>query len=179
MCVPVKFKFSRRKSTSSVRGSTSASRGSPFTRIRTAIFSTPDIFVSRLHAFASRTAYRDAQRALHPRRHERALIVRGTAHVTLRFRCFPRCLGRALNRLFVYSVASQLRLSFLCPNRGQADATQNNANVFASVLAIERELHSGTRCGVDGRATLESQVGATGVLRRLLYDDFSHQLFPL
>src|ERR1700674_252967 len=120
MCVPVKFRFSRKNSTSSVRGSTSASRGLLFTRMHTETFSTPDIFVSRLHAFAARAPHRGSNRALHQRRHQCALVIRGTAHVALRFGRFPRRFSRALNRLPIDLLAAQLGFRLLCPNRRQA-----------------------------------------------------------
>src|SRR5260370_1664296 len=161
MCVPVRFRFSRKNSTSSVRGSTTALRGSPFTRPRTEPVSTPAIFVSCLHSLAASAAQRDAERALHQCRHQRTLIVRGTAHVALRFGRFPCCFGRALNRLPVDFLATQLPFRALCSNRRQSDAAQYNTNLFANVLAIERQLHRRACGGINRRAALERQGRST------------------
>src|SRR5713226_7707226 len=110
MCVPVKFRFSRRNSTSNVRGSTLASRAAPFTRTRTATFLSSDIFVTTLHAFPASPAYRDSHGLLHQRGHQRAFIVRGTAHVTWRFGCFASRFARTLRRRPIDGFAPQFRL---------------------------------------------------------------------
>src|SRR5260370_18788842 len=75
MCVPVRFRFSRKNSTSSVRGSTNAFRGSPFTRTRTGTVSTPDIFLFFLHSLAATAAQPDPERALDQCRHQPTPIV--------------------------------------------------------------------------------------------------------
>src|SRR5258708_24616906 len=123
MWVPVRFKFSRRKSTSNVRGSTSASRGSPFTRTRTVIFSATDIFVSCLHTLTAGTPQGDCNRAFHQRSDQGTLIVRGTAHITLRFRCFPRRLGAALSGWLPDPHASQRCLCLIGTTHGSTPDT--------------------------------------------------------
>src|SRR6267143_1272877 len=85
ICVPVRLKCSRSNSTSRVRGSTSASRGSPLTRTRTRTFSASDIFVPRLYVFTARPPQRDCDRPLDENGDQDALVIRGPPHVVLRF----------------------------------------------------------------------------------------------
>src|SRR6267378_156505 len=176
MWVPVRFKFSRKKSTSSVRGSTNASRASPFTRTRTVTISAPDIFVSRLDAFAPRAPGRDSNSAFHQRPHQRTFIIGRAAHVALRFGGFPRSFGHSLNRLPIDLLPAQLVLRPLCANRHQSHATQHHANVFANILAIHRELHRRTRGRIHRRAAFKRQVRSATISRRFLHCNFAHQL---
>src|SRR3981081_3001085 len=176
MCVPVRFKFSRKKSTSNVRGSTNASRASPFTRTCTVTISAPDIFVSRLDAFAPRPPGRDSNSAFHQRPHQRPLVIRRAAHIALRFGGVPRSFGPSLNRLPIDLFPSQLVLRPLCANRHQPHATQHHANVFANIFAIHRELHRRTRGRVNRRAALKRQVRPPTLSRRLPHNKFAHQL---
>src|ERR1700730_1946432 len=176
MCVPVRFKFSRKKSTSRVRGSTTASRGSPVTRMRTVNFSTAYMFSTSLPPFSASTPYLAPNSTLNQSRDQRALVLRRTAHIALRFSRFPRRLSRPLNRLAVDLFPSQLTLRSPGANRCQSDATQNNTNLFANVLAVERELHRGARGGIYRRAAFEGQVRPATVPRRSFHDHFAHQL---
>ena len=66
-CVPVRFSCSRRKWTSSVRGSTSAVRGPPFTVMVTALFIEPssDVGDAHLHRQVYRSLTRTSSRPPH------------------------------------------------------------------------------------------------------------------
>src|SRR6266436_8450499 len=117
ICVPVRLKCSRSNSTSRVRGSTSASRGSPLTRTRTRIFSTPDIFVSRLNLFPARPPRRDSNCPLDESGDQDAFVIRGASHVVLRFRGRARRFGGALDPLLLEFFPLQSFLGLFCANR--------------------------------------------------------------
>src|ERR1700687_5260067 len=145
MWVPVRFNCSRRNSTSSVRGSTTASRRWPFTRIRTSVFSTPDIFVSSLHTLTAGSAHGDSDGTLHQRRHQHSLVIRGTAHIALRLGSVPHCVRSPLDGLIVEFLAGQFPFRRFRANRGQPHAAQYDTGVFAHILAVEGELNGRAR----------------------------------
>src|SRR4029077_5063074 len=141
-----------------VRGSTSASRASPFTRIRTRIFSASDIFVSCLHLLSPCPARRDADGALHQRRNERPFVVGRAAHIALRFGGFARGFRSLLNRLVADRLSLKRGLRVFYANGHQAHATENHAGVLAGTSIIERHLRRGTHRGVDRGTSLERYV---------------------
>src|SRR5215469_16469798 len=155
MCVPVRFKWSRKNSTSRVRGSTAASRNSPFTRMRTRVLSAADIFVSCLHAFAARSPRRDAYRSPHQCRNQPAFVFGGATHVALWFGGVLSRFGSALNGFGVELVATKLGFGLCCAKNSQADAAQSDASVLATIFAVERELNGSADRSVYGSASLE------------------------
>src|SRR5206468_13090237 len=118
ICVPVRLKCSRSNSTSSVRGSTSASRGSPLTRTRTRIFSASGIFVSRLNVFPARPAHRDSDRPFDEGTHQDAFVICGAPHVVLRFGGRAHRFDGAIDSLLLEFFPPQGFLRFSCANRG-------------------------------------------------------------
>src|SRR6266850_2007657 len=114
MCVPVRLKCSRSNSTSRVRGSTSASRGSPLTRTRTRIFSASGIFVPRLNVFPARPAHRNSDGPLEESGDQDALVIRGASHVVLRFRGRAHRFDGAFDPLLLEFFPTQGFLRLFC-----------------------------------------------------------------
>src|SRR6266849_941390 len=120
-CVPVRSHASRRNSTSNMRGSTSRAYGLPFTVIwtLTAIIFTVDIAgilsgieMGPFDLFSAGAAYGNLNGALHQSYDQLALIVGGSAHVSLRIGCGTSGFGGDGNRLVVQTFSTKCRLGF-------------------------------------------------------------------
>src|SRR5260370_6115358 len=166
MCVPVRLRCSRRNSTRSVRGSTSASRASPLTRTRTITFLTSDIFMPCFHLFTARAACGDADGALDERRHQRAFVLRGTPHIALRFRSSPRGFRGSPNILLAKRLSAHRCFRFLGADGGEAHATENHARILARVVAFQSELHRSAPGWIYRRTALKSKMRTSAPIRR-------------
>src|SRR5580693_9708463 len=175
MCVPVKLKCSRSSSTRRVRGSTSASRGSPLTRTRTGIFSTADIFVTCLNLFTARSSNGNSDGALDEGGNQHAFIICGAAHIVLRLRRGARSFDGALDPLFVKLLAAQEFLRFFRADGHQTCAAQHDPDFFAGVTVTERKLHCRASRRIDRSAALECQIGAATSRGRLFDDHLTEQ----
>src|SRR6266850_2240476 len=175
ICVPVRLKCSRSNSTSRVRGSTSASRGSPLTRTRTRMFSASNIFVPRLNVFPVRPPHRDSYGPLDESGDQNAFVIRGAPHVVLRFSGRARRFDGAFNPLLLEFLPPQSFLRLFCANRGQSNAAKYNPHILASVAVSERELHRRASRRIDGSAALERQIGSPAILHRLSDNNLADQ----
>src|SRR5690242_16297113 len=136
-CVPVRLRCSRKNSTSSVRGSTSATRASPFTRTRTRIFLASGILMPRIHRFTASPPRRDPDSAFHQGSCQHPLVIRRSAHVALRICRRPCRINCNANILLIQRLPPQRCLRLLRANRRKPHAPQNDPRVLTRILTIQ------------------------------------------